>query len=282
MAVGMDRRRRRSLEKRYRKVKVTEISSGRKWTTTFERLPAEKQTRILGAAKHAFATYGFVGANINKIAESAGISVGSMYKYFRTKEDLFLALIEEYHTYIASFIDDVLNHEDRFARRVEALLKGSVQTSLDDPEAVQLYIACTTEEISGLSSRLSFSIEEASAVRYRAMVEQAQARGEVDPALDPGWAAFFLDDIFLMTQFSVGSDYYRTRLRLFVGADGGDETQDHADMVMFDTIVPRLLTVVLRALEPRPQSLPEPQSEPRPEPRRAPDRPIPSSGVRYC
>jgi len=267
---------------------VTETSGERKWTATFERLPAEKQTRILGAAKHAFATYGLVGANINKIAESAGISVGSMYKYFRTKEDLFLALIEEYHKYIASFIDDVLNREDSFARRVEALLKGSVQTSLDDPEAVKLYIACTTEEISGLSSRLSFSIEEVSAVRYRAMVEQAQARGEVDPALDSGWAALFLDDVFLMTQFSVGSDYYRTRLRLFVGADKADEkseageTQDRNDAAMLDAIVPRLLTLVLRALEPRADSRQKPRPEPELKRQLKPDRPIPASGVRYC
>lgn len=268
---------------------MTETSGERKWTATFERLPAEKQTRILGAAKHAFATYGLVGANINKIAESAGISVGSMYKYFRTKEDLFLALIEGYHKYIASFIDDVLNREDSFARRVEALLKGSVQTSLDDPEAVKLYIACTTEEISGLSSRLSFSIEEVSAVRYRAMVEQAQARGEVDSALDPGWAALFLDDIFLMTQFSVGSDYYRTRLRLFVGAGEESEegeTQDRNDAAMLDAIVPRLLTLVLRALEPRADSRQKPRPEPKLKPQLKhqlkPDRPIPASGVRYC
>ena len=259
--------------------------TGQRWTATFEKLADDKKERVLGAAKRAFATYGFAGANINKIAESAGISVGSIYKYFRTKEDLFLVLIEKYHEYIGSFIDGVLAKESSFAGRVESLLRASVQTSLDDPEAVKLYIACTTEEIAGLSSRLSTSIEEVSAVRYRAMVEEAQAKGEVDPSLDPGWAAFFLDNIFLITQFSTGSDYYRTRLELFLGAQprksngaasnsgdigdidgdaiaGGvvangdtlaDETvSDGRDIKsLTEDLVPRMLTLILRALSPR-------------------------------
>lgn len=239
-----------------RKGRVTKSNREQKWTATFERLPEEKKTRIFNAAKHAFAMSGFAGANINKIAESAGISIGSMYKYFRTKEDLFLVLIEKYHEFIASFIDDVLAGESGFARRVEALLRASVQTSREDPEAVKLYIACTTEELSSLSSRLSSSIEEVSAVRYRKMVAQAQAKGEIDPTLDPGWVAFFLDDLFLMTQFSVGSDYYRTRLRLFLGAawaEGGVSEQgaeDSAGESACDELVPRLLAFILRALAP--------------------------------
>lgn len=252
-----------------RKGRVTKSNRERKWTATFERLPEEKKTRIFEAAKHAFAMSGFAGANINRIAESAGISIGSMYKYFRTKEDLFLVLIEKYHEFIASFIDDVLAGESGFARRVEALLRASVQTSRDDPEAVKLYIACTTEELAGLSSRLSSSIEEVSAVRYRKMVAQAQAKGEIDPALDPGWVAFFLDDLFLMTQFSVGSDYYKTRLRLFLVATWAEGAAGVADEVgkasvvgaagemgdargeaAFDELVPRLLALILRALAP--------------------------------
>jgi AcrR family transcriptional regulator len=240
---------------------VTKPKKERIWTDTFERLPAEKKARILDAAKHAFATAGLAGANINKIAAAAGISVGSIYKYFRTKEDLFLVLIENYHEYIGAFIDRVLADEPTFAGRVRALLEASVRTSLEDPEAVNLYIACTTEELAALSSRLSFSIEEVSAGRYRAMVEQAKRAGEVDPALDPGWAALFLDDILLMTQYSVGSAYYRTRLRVFLGrcvkaatepgAGPAAATPAEGDQACLEEMAPKLLALTLRALEPR-------------------------------
>jgi AcrR family transcriptional regulator len=218
----------------------------RRWTATFERLPEDKRARVLDAAKRGFAASGFAGANINKIAEEAGISVGSMYKYFRTKEDLFLTLIEEYHKVIADSIDAVLARESSFAGRVESLLRACVDTSLADPEAVRLYIACTTEELSRLASPLSDSIEAVSASRYRALIAEAQGRGEVEASLDPGWAAFFLDDILLMTQFSVGSVYYRARLWLFLGVSGEAGREAWTP----DELVARSLAFIMRALGP--------------------------------
>jgi hypothetical protein len=77
------------------------------------------------------------------------------------------------------------------------------------------------------------------------MVAEAQARGEVDPGLDPGWSAFFLDDILMMTQYSVGSAYYRARLELFLGQEVSGPACPPGDLVA------RLLELVLRALSPR-------------------------------
>jgi AcrR family transcriptional regulator len=228
-----------------------ERDGDRLWTGTFERLGEAKRARVLEAAKRAFAASGFAGANVNRIAEEADISVGSMYKYFRTKEDLFLSLIEGYNAIIASWIDGVFEREASFAGRVELLLKACVESSLADPEAVRLYIACTTEELSRMASKLSGSIEEVSASRYRAMIAEAQAKGEVEAGLDPGWAAFFLDDILLMTQYSVGSVYYRERLRLFLGLEGPSEREAETRPWPPEDLVPALLDLVLRALAPR-------------------------------
>jgi len=195
----------------------------KRWTETFEHLPDEKRERILNCAKCAFARSGLNGANINNIAAEAGISIGSLYKYFRTKEDLFLALIEESHELIGSTIDTVLERCPGFFERVECLLEQAVATSRSDPDSVRLYIACTTEELSSLAERLSNRIESVSADKYRAMVAEAKKNGEIRADLDNGWTAFFLDDLFLMTQYSVGSAYYAERLRLFVygSADPG-------------------------------------------------------------
>lgn len=212
----------------------------RRWTATFERLPEGKRERVLGAARRAFSASGYAGANINGIASEAGISIGSLYKYFRTKEDLFLALIEEYHGLIERSIDDILSSYSGFFERVDALLVAAAESAARYPESVRIYLACGTEELAPLAARLSVNIEEVSATRYRAMVVEAQTRGEVDPSLDPGWAAFFLDDLFLMLQYSFGSEYYRERLRLFTGG--------HQEL---DTAVLRLRTFIERALRPR-------------------------------
>lgn len=57
---------------------------------TFKRIPLEKQRHILDTAMREFAGHGFHKANINAIAAKAGISIGALYKYFSSKEDLFL------------------------------------------------------------------------------------------------------------------------------------------------------------------------------------------------
>jgi AcrR family transcriptional regulator len=215
----------------------------RRWTPTFERLPEEKRERVLAAARRAFGAHGFAGANINKIADDAGISVGSMYKYVRTKEDLFLALIEESHAQIEGTIDGILAANKGFKERAAALLEAAVRSSLEDPDSVRLYIACTTEELSSLAGRLSSRIEAVSAVRYRAMVAEAKARGELDASLDDGWAAFFLDDLLLLAQFSSGSLYYRERLRLFLDRDDSAWSPEE--------LVSELLTRIMRSLAPR-------------------------------
>ena len=57
-------------------------------TDSFRKLPTDKQEKIL-QPHYRIAEHGFDGANINVIAKKAGISVGSMYKYFKNKHDLY-------------------------------------------------------------------------------------------------------------------------------------------------------------------------------------------------
>jgi len=51
--------------------------------------------RIHRAALRLFATYGFAGTGIRKIADEAGITVASLYHYVGTKEDLLERMMHE-------------------------------------------------------------------------------------------------------------------------------------------------------------------------------------------
>lgn len=59
---------------------------------TFFRLPEDKQKRICDGALKEFSAYRdhYSKASVNRIAEYAGISVGSLYKYFSSKHELLL------------------------------------------------------------------------------------------------------------------------------------------------------------------------------------------------
>lgn len=52
---------------------------------------------LLDATARVLAREGYDRASTNRIAEAAGVSVGSLYQYFRSKESLVGALIDRHH-----------------------------------------------------------------------------------------------------------------------------------------------------------------------------------------
>jgi AcrR family transcriptional regulator len=56
----------------------------------------ERRRQIMQAALPVFAEKGFKGATNRDIAERAGIAPGLIYHYFKNKEDLFSAIIDEF------------------------------------------------------------------------------------------------------------------------------------------------------------------------------------------
>ncbi|MGH1569672.1 TetR/AcrR family transcriptional regulator [Methylobacterium sp. P31] len=53
----------------------------------------DKRRQILDGARKVFLSAGFDGASMGEIARAAGVSKGTLYVYFDSKEDLFEALI---------------------------------------------------------------------------------------------------------------------------------------------------------------------------------------------
>lgn len=60
-----------------------------RWT----RRPADRPDEILDAAQSVFIQCGYGSASMGEIARRAGVSPGLLYRYFRGKEALFLALV---------------------------------------------------------------------------------------------------------------------------------------------------------------------------------------------
>lgn len=58
------------------------------------RTRGDKRERILAAATRVFAARGFFGAQVADIAREAGVAAGTVYLYFRSKDDLLISLFE--------------------------------------------------------------------------------------------------------------------------------------------------------------------------------------------
>jgi AcrR family transcriptional regulator len=67
-------------------------------TNIQERRSLEKRARrrkIQRVARRIFSERGFAGATIEEIARKAGLSVGAIYLYFKSKEELYVSLLQE-------------------------------------------------------------------------------------------------------------------------------------------------------------------------------------------
>ncbi len=88
------------------------------------KLPKQERSRItveaiLEATTHILVEEGYDKANTNRIAERAGISLGSLYQYFPNKEALMTALMDQHATEMAELVGTKL---DRFETEVSNLL----------------------------------------------------------------------------------------------------------------------------------------------------------------
>jgi AcrR family transcriptional regulator len=59
-----------------------------------DKLKANRQKQILNASMRVFSKYGYQGTDVEKIANLAGLGKGTVYRYFKSKENLFLSTLE--------------------------------------------------------------------------------------------------------------------------------------------------------------------------------------------
>src|SRR5215813_10350295 len=60
-----------------------------------ERQDRAKRRQIMEGARQVFLAQGFDGASMGEIARQAGVSKGTLYVYFDSREALFEAIVEE-------------------------------------------------------------------------------------------------------------------------------------------------------------------------------------------
>ena len=184
---------------------------------TFDHLPVEKQQLILSTATEEFAQCGYEKANINVIADKAGVSIGSLYRYFSSKEDLFLKTVHEGTLFLSSTLEPIISSDQPILEKLRSIIHVIQTTSREHQSLIKLYSEMTSVGNRALAQRLSNEIETISAEAYAKLLKDGQDRGEVRKDMDPRLGAFFLDNLFMSLQFSYVNGYYIQRFRTYAG-----------------------------------------------------------------
>ena len=85
----------------------------------------QKIKEIAQTALKLFAQKGYAGTNVGQIAKSAGIGKGTIYEYFETKEDIFIAAIMEW---ISQFEFQLSAHLEKIDDPVQRLFAVAEMT----------------------------------------------------------------------------------------------------------------------------------------------------------
>ena len=185
----------------------------------FTRISEEKRKRIFDAAVDEFARSGYDHANINVIAAHARVSVGSIYKYFDNKEDLFLTTVQQCALMLKSILENVMHDTSDWKSRVKSILHIIQKHSREHRVMIQLYSEMAAQCNAGVVLPAVEDMESISAELYASLIKQAQAEHIVRGDCDPRMLAFLMDNLFMMFQFSYACDYYRERFKVYVSQD---------------------------------------------------------------
>src|SRR5208337_2715482 len=89
------------------------------------KIDPDKRTRILQAARKTFNEYGVEKTPISLIAKRANIATGTIYLYFKSKEDIVKGLVDLYMSRSSERFIPALSHPD-----VATAIKNAVHEAL--------------------------------------------------------------------------------------------------------------------------------------------------------
>lgn len=129
---------------------------------------------------------GFDKASTNRIAEVAGVSVGSLYQYFPGKEALVAAVIERHRTGIMRIVEGELAKaaSEPLEKGIRLLVAAAIRAHQLDPRLHRV-LAEEIPKVGNLEKAQTFNPE--NVTMFRAYLERH--RDEISVA-DPGLAAF--------------------------------------------------------------------------------------------
>lgn len=149
----------------------------------FYSLDPEKQERIINAAVDEFVRNGYEKASTNEIVKQANISKGSLFKYFKSKKELYLFLYEHAIKVIDQIYDEMDWQETDFFERLRLI--GAIKFNIIKrfPQAFHFIYSFAQEQAIEVRSEIELKgkqiIEEGLGKLY-ANIDRSKFRDDID------------------------------------------------------------------------------------------------------
>jgi AcrR family transcriptional regulator len=180
-----------------------------------ERQKQDRQQRILDAATLLFRNRGFDETRMEAIAEQAGLSVGALYNYHRSKGDLLAAIVGVEVAEVLKLGEAVVaDPPDDVAEALDRLVSSYYEHSLVylDKAMWREAIAITTRTPDAPSARIYIGLDGQLSAQVAAMLGSMKRTGRVAAHVDEGVAgALVFNNLDRMFQEFVRSEQMSMR-----------------------------------------------------------------------
>jgi len=156
---------------------MSESSLSSKAKPRGKRANGDKRERILDAATKVFAKKGFYATRVSEVAKAAGVADGTIYLYFKSKDELLVSLFEDRVEKLLSYMKDELPKQPTAAakmRRVIELQLGLLEGERDLAEVITVIIRQSSKLLKEYAAPKFVSYLDAVAK----VVAEGQASGE--------------------------------------------------------------------------------------------------------
>lgn len=184
-----------------------------------DRIDEKKRTRIFRTAAAEFARHGFHKANINSIAQRAGIGKGSIYLYFTNKRDLYYSTFTEAARLQDQVIERINNeHLDPIAR-IQRIFEVSLTEFPHHRHMYKMYFDLSMSGNEKFFADLAQLLEKRSSEFFKNIITDGIAAGTMRKDLPVDHTAHVLDSVYSIFLATLSCRYQQERLRVFTNTD---------------------------------------------------------------
>src|SRR5437868_13974316 len=149
---------------------------------------SDKRTRIMDAAIKVFAERGFHSATVAEIARAAGVADGTIYLYFKSKDDLLLRLFDEKMTQLLAEAKAALAEERDAPSRLKRFIQLHFSLVEKNPDLASVLVV----ELRQSAQFLKSADRQTLGAAYLDLIAQVgrggQEKGELIGSVSPGTA----------------------------------------------------------------------------------------------
>lgn len=142
----------------------------------------EKSTRILQAATHVFSLKGFKAAALEEVARKAGTAKGTLYLYFRDKQELYFKAVLQVFDELEAHIAAGVAQQTAPLEKLGAIARSQLDFFARNRDAMRLAAGMLSPSLGGLRKRLFDALQERRLRLLEAVtgiMEEARHRGIV-------------------------------------------------------------------------------------------------------